>query len=157
MTTALGLPFDALVRLSRRSWWEAKYLGGRTIGEWQTAGEAERLAFPRLRLQAKSNWQDLDHSRIVAARLWCPSGEIGEVEAPGPYRIFQFKSGFRSAAGDGSIIDSHTLGVVVDDAGGCQCWEWDGRCLRSFADNVQTLHLRYGQGPFNLDVIGLRL
>jgi hypothetical protein len=152
------LPFSALVRISRRSWWEVQMVGGRTLGEWQTTGGLE---MPLARLAGLSRWSELDHSKVVAARLWCPNGEIAEVRATGPYRVLQFKSGRRMAmpgAGESdTVVEAHVIGTLIDDVGGCECWEWTTRGLARFRDNVRQLHLRYGQGPLNLEALGLRL
>src|SRR5215472_520305 len=148
MTVPIGVPFSTLVQQSGRAWWEVKYMGGDTVGEWETGGVADRLAYPRLSLHARSNWQDLDHYRIVGARLWCPNGQVAEVQAPGPYRTFQFKAGHATSEGE-SITDAQVLGVIIDDEGWCHAWEWsDAHGLASIKDRIQELHERYGVGPF---------
>lgn len=150
-------PTDVLVRLSGRSWWEVMFFGGDTLAEWQTAGAPRWLELPLPRLSARSRWEDVDKSKVVAARLWCPNGQTAEVRATGPYRIFQFKVGGRNVVG--GWTDAHVLGVLTDDEGGCACWEYQyapGRLAR-FDDNVLKLHDRYRVGPFSHEAIGIRI
>lgn len=151
------LSIQGQVRASKRSWWEVLLLGGSSVAEWQTTSG---LGMPILSLQARSRWEDLDHSRIVAARLWCPDGSIGEVQATGPHRIFQFKSGRRVVPmfGEaGTVVDAHAIGTL-DGEIGCRGWEWTALGLAQFSHpDIRTLHERYGQGPFNLEILGIRL
>ena len=149
-----ALPLQQLIRFSGRSWWEVMLVGGRTIGEWQTTGGIE---LPIAHMQARSRWDQLDHSRIVAARLWCPDGSIGEVQATGAYRVFQFKAGHRTNTHPNTIVDAHVLGTL-DGEVGVQGWEWTAQGLQQFSHpDIRALHLRYGQGPFSLDALGIRL
>lgn len=143
------------VRLSKRSWWEVMFEGGDTLAEWETMGTRYAALLPWL--QPRSRWEDLDHGRLVAARLWCPNGQVGEVQATGPYRIFQFKVARRSMAGEDR--EAHVIGVVVDDDGNCEGYLWseDRRQLGQFRSNVRVMHELFKVGPFNLEVIGLRL
>jgi hypothetical protein len=150
-------PFALQIRLSGRSWWEVMYQGGRTIGEWQTAGVLRGFELPLPGIQARTRWEDLDHSKIVAARLWCPNGQIGEVTASGPNRVFQFKVGTATSAG--RSLDQHVLGTLVDAEAGCECWEWESRsrALIRFEASFLTLHERYKVGPFSAAALGLKL
>jgi hypothetical protein len=153
-----AVPFDQLVRASGQSWWEVKLLGGRTIGEWQTAEAHRDLEMPMDFLWARSRWEELPHGKIVAARLWCPDGMIGEVEAPGPYKIFQFKKGLRGPGYE--RVDANVLGVLLDEDGNCDCWAWEPGTpwgLARFQDNLMAWRRHQPSTPFNLDVIGVRL
>jgi len=150
-------PFALQVKLSKRSWWEVMFLGGATLGEWQTADVKRGFVLPLPWLQARTKWEDVDHSKVVAARLWCPNGEMAEVRSTGPNRVIQFKVGGVSTAGP--WIEGHVLGVLTDDQGGCDCWMWyvaGGRLIR-FQDNILTMHERFKVGPFSIEALDLKL
>lgn len=150
-----SLPLQTQIRLSRRSWWEVLFVGGQTLAEWQTAGG--RIALPVAWLSPRSKWEDVDHSRVVAVRLWCPDGRVAEVRATGPNRVIQFKVGMMSLMG--RVTQAHVIGVLTDDEGGCDCWEWEPetKSLRRFQDNILRLHQRYTVGPFSPEALDLDL
>jgi len=131
------------------------FFGGDTLGEWETAGH--KLALPHPFLSPRSKWEDVNHAKVVAARLWCPNGQIGEVRATGPNRVIQFK--VATAAPGVRSVEAHVLGVLTDGEGGCQCYEWrpDLAMLGRFEANILTLHDRYKVGPFSLDALDLKL
>lgn len=162
------LATQAQVKLSGRSWWEVIYLGGKSVTEWQTTGVMRAMESPIFAPGARSRWEDLDHSKIRTALLWCPDGSVGKVEAARPYSVFQFKVGV-AQAGRGHSTQAHVMGAVHGVNGDCVFCEWwspvfEGRALvspgrfRSGQGNILALHERYGVGPLSLEAIGeLRL
>ena len=81
----------AMIKASGRSWWEARYSDGRTIGEWDTLGS--KLPLPLARFGHLSKWEEIPKQRMVGLRLLCPNGMAGELEAPEGFRFFQLKAG----------------------------------------------------------------
>lgn len=148
-----SLSIAALVKLSGLSWWQVRYVGGQTLAEWETAQGAPRtLLLPFAGLSQRTRWEELDHSRVIEARLHCPNGEIAEVKG-GPYRLLQFKCGLR---GPGiSVRHAHVLGRLIDELGGCDCWAWESDHLVRFQDNVLNFQ-RYGVGPLSLEALGVK-
>lgn len=145
----------AMIKASGRSWWQARYLDGRVISEWDTLTNKPRLPFQS---NKSSRWEEVSKKNMVGLRLLCPNGMAGELEAPEGHRFFQLKSGGIGVTmmGKGNAIrycDAHIIGVVEDTTGSCLCraWETKEKKLIEFRDNIYNMKYR-NIGRLNLDV-----
>jgi len=152
----------AMIRRSGRSWWQARYIDGRVLSEWDSLSEFIKLPIGK---GISSRWEEIPKQGMVGLRLLCPNGMAGELEAPEGFRFFQLKAGGISVAmGYGSLghvtrfCDAHIIGVVEDIEGNCLCraWETKEKRLIEFHDNIY--HMKYRNiGPLNLDVQQLKV
>lgn len=137
-----------MIKLSGRSWWEAQYLSGKVVAEWDTLqGEI----FNPLGNQATSRWEEIPKAGLVAIRLLCPNGQAGELRTTGSYSIFQLKSGRVSVTVSPQNFSGnrsqnlhclyHIIGAIVDTNGKCMCYAWDyeAKTLLKFEDNVTNM------------------
>lgn len=139
------------VRLSGRPWWQARYLDGKVVSEWDT--------IPNLILRngSRSRWEELSRVGLRGLALICPDGQYAALEAKRDYALFQFKvGGFQ--LGRGNYCNAQVIGVVEGDNGECSCFAWEvaeKRLTGPFPDSV--LNMRYRQvGPLGLANLQLR-
>lgn len=161
----IGKIRGVMVMASGRSWWEALYSNGKTVAEWDTL--QSKSLFTPLGNQSTSRWEEIDKKNLIALRLICPNGKIGEHRTTGSYCLFQFKSGVISIAAGvvGAKLPKeelhchyHVIGVITDINGGCDCYAWDyqAKNLIKFKDNVT--HMAFDNiGPLNLgEAVGIK-
>ena len=146
------------IRLSGRSWWEARYRDGRVVSEWSTTPRPADSFEPGG--GESSRWEELGRKGLVGVRLLCPDGSVGELAATRDGRLFQFKVGeLRVGIGNSQPwCSAHVIGGILDADGRCICRAWETRPGRliEFADNV--FDMRYlGIGPLALENLGLRV
>ena len=133
---------QVFVKLSGRSWWQARYNTGKIISEWDTSKD-----------QKKSKWEEIPKIGLTGIRLLCPNGLCGEFESPTDRRLFQLKCG---GVGDGEHWQSsHIIGMVRNDKGDCDCYAWEGK-LVYFQDNVFNMQYQ-NIGRLCLEIQGLCL
>lgn len=124
----VGAVTATLVRLSGRSWWQAKYVGGKVLSEWDTVpGIRTSTSRPRSENWRSTRWEEVPKQGLVALRLLCPDGRAGELQTNNPEgRFVQLKVGGFNASGSSiaRYCDAHLIGVVGDD-GSMQCWAWE--------------------------------
>lgn len=142
---------------SGRSWWQARYFGGKELSEWDTV---RGVSLPRKSTGRTSRWEDIPKENMLGLRLFCPDGNCAVLEASEGRKFFQLKVGeYRLGGGQQkSSVLAQIIGVVLDDTGRCECYAWEpsrGR-INHFFDNVQCMRYQ-GIGPLNLDVQGLRV
>ena len=121
-----------MIRLSGRSWWQARYSNGRVLSEWDTL--TGKLLLPGGNGKS-SRWEEIPKKGMVGLRLLCPNGIAGELEAPEGHRFFQLKVGKKTVAirfngtvtGNQSerIQEAHIIGVIIDAEGNCLCRAWE--------------------------------
>ena len=143
-----------MIRLSGRSWWQAKYKDGRVVSEWDTLATGAHLPLGR---NGSSRWEEVPKNGMVNLRLLCPNGMAGELEAPEGYKFFQLKAG-GFMVGEGHFVDAHIIGVVKDAEGACLCraWDYHQNQLIEFTDNIYAMkYLKIGR--LNLDVQQLKI
>lgn len=146
-----------MIMLSKRSWWEAMYHGGKTISEWETlqSGILNPFGDP-----ATSRWEEIGKRGLRALRLLCPNGQVGELRTEIDYALFQLKSGVISvgvASGEEMHCHYHIIGAVVDGNGKCECRAWDYRnkTMLTFSDYVT--HMAFDNiGPLSLEAVGVK-
>jgi hypothetical protein len=144
-----------------RPWWQARYRDGRVISEWDTLPRLAVAALPGqlAALGPRSQWEQLAKVGMIGARLLCPDGTAGEVEARRDHAIFQFKVGqLRINVPRPHLCEAQVIGVVTNDAGDCDCvsWEMRERRLVHFQDNVHRFAYR-GVGPLGLANLELKV
>lgn len=154
----------AMIRASGRSWWEARYSDGKTIGEWDTLGT--KLALPLAHFGHLSKWEEVPKEKMIGLRLLCPNGWCAELEAPEGHRFFQLKAGGMDVGmgftggvtGVRRFCDAHIIGVVEDAEGNCLCraWETKEKRLIEFRDNIYNMKYR-NIGRLNLEVQQLKV
>ena len=149
-----------MIQKSGRSWWQARYMDGKILSEWQTQTHEWKLPIGS---GSTSRWEDVPKLGMVGLRLLCPNGMAGELEAPVGYKFFQLKSGSIGVAlggpgGESRHCDAHIIGVVVDIEGTCFCraWETKEKQLIEFFDNVFDMKYR-NIGKLSLEVQQLRI
>lgn len=154
-----------MIRMSGRSWWEAKYASGKQIAEWETI---QGKVLTPLGNPATSRWEEIDKRGLVALRLLCPNGKAGALLTSGSYNLFQLKSGVSTVtvAPAGVAVNPeptlhchyHIIGAVTDTNGTCECYAWDyqNKELLKFKDNVT--HMAFDNiGPLNLgEAVGIK-
>lgn len=148
----------AMIVRSGRSWWQARYITGKVLSEWDTLTDKIRLPLGK---GNSSRWEEIPKQGMVGLRLLCPNRLVAELEAPEGFRFFQLKAGgmdvgFGFAGGIKSIrrfCDAHIIGVVEDAEGNCFCraWETKEKRLITFRDNIHNMKYR-NIGALNLDV-----
>jgi hypothetical protein len=129
------LAAKARAGVRRRAYWQVRYRDGTVVSEWER------------------DWLDLPRTGLVACRLVCPNGRVGEVGngVDASDRLFQFKVA-RAAAGLGRATVAHVIGILNAPDGACTLFAWepeggsDGRgILRGpLRDNWHAL--AYGDG-----------
>ena len=118
-----------MIRMSGRSWWEARYADGHTVAEWDTLTTKLRLPF----LSSKtSRWEEVPKKGMVDLKLFCPNGMCGGLSAPEGHKFFQLKTGsvgVKIHGGNGGGVsheqEAHIIGVVKDAEGNCLCRAWE--------------------------------
>ena len=115
-----------MITHSGRSWWQAKYYGGKILSEWDTLQAKILLPFGNSK---SSRWEEAPKENMIALRILCPNGMCGEIEAKEGSKFFQLKHGgidIRTGFGAGGSRwqDTHIIGVVLDDTGKCLCRAW---------------------------------
>jgi hypothetical protein len=150
---SVGLPDFALITakaragISRRAYWQCRYRDGRIVSEW----ERDWIALPR--------------TGLVACRLVCPNGQVGEVgnSVDASDRILQFKiavAGVGSGGEGGRATVAHVIGILNNPNGDCTLFAWEpepGRLVGPLSDNFHAME--YGGGTlrqFNADVLGVK-
>lgn len=159
-----GFLNGAWLRATGRSWWQARYAGGREISEWQTLSDVRNVE--------SSRWQETPRRGMRALRILCPNGEIGEVSATSDNKLWQLRQ-VAFVPGMRSQQLAHLIGVVHNERGDADCFAWipsygephpitgvvrvvAGHLIGPFADNV--LNIAFGKiGPLGLDALGLVL
>ena len=140
----------AMIKSSHRSWWQARYAGGRVISEWSTLTSHDL---------GQTHWELIPKKDMIGLRILCPNGMVGELGAPEGYRFFQLKAGgVDIGPGGGHYIDAHIIGVVTDRDGRCLCRAWDYKLgeLLNFNDNI--FNMKYCQiGKLALEPQGLKV
>lgn len=118
-----------MIRMSGRSWWQARYANGRVLNEWDTLTTALHLP---LFSTKTSRWEEIPKEGMVGLRLLCPNGMAGELEAPEGHKFFQLKIGsvgVKIGGGNGGAVsreqEAHVIGVVKDAEGNCLCRAWE--------------------------------
>lgn len=136
---------------SGRSWWQARYRGGRVLSEWDT-----------MRVDgdpSSTRWEDASQHGMIALRLVCPNGNAGVLEnPPGDYHFFQLKGGhFDLGAGKG-IAEAHIIGMVLADGDSVICWAWEthNKRLVRFQDHFSRM-VYGGVGALSANTLGVRL
>jgi len=130
---------SGLIAHSGRSWWQARYIDGRVLSEWDTLVGSKLLP---VSIGRSSRWEEISKKGMIGLRLLCPNGMAGELEAPEGYKFFQLKVGYFDIAigkgGNHRSTGSHIIGVVKDDNGNCLCraWNYKKQELLQFEDNV---------------------
>lgn len=125
-------------RISRRPYWVLRYMGGRTLAEWDC------------------DWSHAPAARRQSVRLYCPNGEVAELgnteNATG--RLFQFKVA-ELVGGDRGTL-AHVVGIVDKPDGRCRYAAWDTReqKLVSGHDNVRAMKFHH-VGPLSFSALGL--
>jgi len=153
----------AMIRHSRRGWWQARYSTGEVLSEWDTLAGRVRLPTGN---GDSSRWEEIPKEGMIGLRLLCPNGMAGELEAPEGHRFFQLKAGGMNVgmgytggvAGVKRFCDAYIIGVVEDDEGNCLCRAWETREERliEFRDNIHNMRYR-NIGALNLDVQQLKV
>lgn len=153
----------AMIKHSKRSWWQVRYSDGKVINEWDTLTDKIRLPISR---GNSSRWEELNKEGMVGIRLLCPNGMAGELEANEGHRFFQLKAGgmdvgigFIGSIGNVKrFCDAHIIGIVEDDNGNCLCraYETKERRLIEFYDNIHNMRYR-NIGALNLEVQQLKV
>jgi hypothetical protein len=113
----IGLMHRLLARGGSDSYWQVLYRDGRIVSEGAV------------------DWSLLPRTGLVAARLYCPDGSVGDItHLQAGERVFQLKAGRLSMAiaVDGSAPatsgrhrDAQILGVVTSTDGDCRCYAWE--------------------------------
>lgn len=122
---------STMIRFSGRSWWQARYSSGKTLGEWETLIEKPKLplGITGFGFGMSSRWEEAPKSGMIGLRLLCPNGQAGELEAPEGHRFFQLKSGNVDVgiggAKGGRSVAAHIIGVVENTEGDCLCRAWE--------------------------------
>lgn len=132
---ALGL----LIRMSGRSWWQARYADGKTLGEWDTPAMSGILAVPNADTWRSTRWEDVEKRGMIALRLLCPNGQVAELVTNNPDgRFIQLKSGgFSVGEVNKNFCDAHMIGVLENDDQMVRCWSWE-KTPHSFSHNIET-------------------
>lgn len=109
-------PLVLRAKLTGRSFWVVKYVGGRIINETQC------------------DWLDLPYRGRQAMRLVCPSGQVAEIGMSGNNEgcFFQAKGAMASigighSQGQRRTLRYHLIGMIDDVSGDAQCARWDYR------------------------------
>ena len=124
-------PLRWAVRVSQRPWWEAHYLGGKHLGEWDTPPGVATNPLPDATRWRESRWEEVSKRGMIGLRLLCPDGRYGELRTDNPEgRFVQFKRG-EVVVGVGGApsfrrSEAHVIGVVADDGTGF-FWAWEVR------------------------------
>ena len=138
----------AFLKASRRSWWQARYRGGKVVAEWETAKIALPVPLPG-GLGRSSRWETLDKRGLVGLRLLCPEGRVGELVAGSDFKLFQLKSGVLRL-GQGTEIRGHLVGLVTSSEGaapvspGSRVTAWSGRSTTTCSTSSTTTSVRSG-------------
>lgn len=153
----LSAPLQFLVTRSRRSWWQARYYGGKELAEWDTV---LGVSLPRKATGRTSRWEETPKDGMVGLRLFCPNGQCAVLEASEGRKFFQLKVGevrLGQTLGKSSV-KAHVIGVMLDSTGRCECYAWEPERgqLAHFYDNVMSFSYQK-VGPINLDAQGIRL
>lgn len=139
---------------SGRSWWQARYYGGKVLSEWETS--RSKVLAPSLEAALSSRWEDIPKDNLIAVRLLCPNGMAAEIEAQHPgAQFFQLKVGTAGVGGDRSIV-AHVIGIVKNSNGDCHCRAWNYRYSRidTFDANVNLIKYE-GIGRLHLGHVGV--
>jgi hypothetical protein len=145
-----------LIKISGRSWWEARFSDGRTVSEWDTM--TTKVLLP-INNGSTSRWEDVPKDGMIGLRLLCPNGMAGELEAPEGHRFLQLKTGGMDIGpGGGRYCDAHIIGVLLDHNGNCLCraWEVKENKLIEFFDNIFAMQYRH-IGRLSLEVQGIKI
>lgn len=133
LTTQTRSRFGAVrfdVVRSGRPWWQARYIDGREIAEWETPPDVvTKHARPLARLWRSSRWEEVSKRGLVGMRLLCPNGTAGEIETNNPEgRFIELKVGGRDIALLGGVSRpftiAHLIGGVADD-GTCEVYAYE--------------------------------
>lgn len=153
MSSPIGMPdFSratalAMARLCGRPFWQARYRDGRIVSEWER------------------DWLDLSRKGLVALRLVCPNGQVGQVgndeDAAG--RLFQFKVATANVGAGGAPSARRTAAYVIGIRHGendCTLFAWEagrGVLVGPIADRFHGM--AYGGGVMarpNVAVLGAK-
>ena len=132
----------ARARLFGRPWWQARYRDGRILSEWER------------------DWLDLPSTGLIALRLVCPNGQVGQVgnDTDAGGRCFQFKIGL-AGVGLGRRTEAHVIGIRHGE-NDCTLFAWEagrGVLVGPIADVFHGM--RYGGGVMarpSVAVLGAR-
>lgn len=149
-------PIWTMIRMSRRSWWQAEYRDGKVVSEWDTLQGKVLLPIGK---GSTSRWEELDKKSLVGLRLLCPNGIAGELRTQA-WPFFQLKMGERRMGGPADIrmtCDAHVIGLIDNVQGDALCYAWETkeRRLFQFRDNVHDFRYRGPWGKLNLAVQGI--
>lgn len=129
------LPIGLKARIHRRPFWAVKYRDGTVVDETQR------------------DWTELSRKELVEVRLHTPDGQCAilgnTVDASD--RAFQFKVAVRSIGPEQRQAVAMVVGLIHGTDGRCTCyaWEYPGRLVGPFEDNVH--HMSYQ----NVGALGL--
>lgn len=119
-------PLDrAWARTTGRSWWQAVYLDGHMVSEWQTLQSAD----PRT-----SRWEETDRKGLRTLVLLCPNGKGYSLRSGEDDKFFQLKQGVKQARNAKTIVLNHVIGVVTNTRGDCVCFAYEPRQYQLVAD-----------------------
>lgn len=157
-----------MIRFSGRSWWQARFYGGRIVSEWDTLVNTILTPFGK---GSTSRWETLDKYGMIGLRILCPNGMAAELVAQEGHKLFQFKVGVRSVGNPYSMARSQVIGLVLNSEGDCLCRAWEVERVQmhegvpvilqpakliEFQDNI--FRMRYENiGRLSLEVQGIRL
>jgi hypothetical protein len=122
----MNLITERMIINSGRSWWQARYYGGKILSEWDTL--QAKILLPG-KSSKTSRWEEVPKENMIALRILCPNGMAGELEAKEGSKFFQLKHGgvdIKTGFGLGGQRwqDAHIIGVVLDENGKCLCRAW---------------------------------
>jgi hypothetical protein len=117
-----------LLKQSKRSWWQCDYSNGSTLSEWDTL--TGKALTPGPSGGQTSRWEQIPKEKMIRLRLFCPDGQLGQLDNPEGRRFFQLKVG-GFMIGSGQYTVAHIIGVVTDDAGNCTCFAWENQKITS--------------------------
>jgi len=111
-----------LIKWSGRSWWQCEYSNGDSLSEWDTL--TGKILQPIRKGGKTSRWEEISKDKMIRLRLFCPNGQFGQLESKDGRKFFQLKVG-GYIVGQGQYCDAHIIGVVLNDAGECNCFAWE--------------------------------
>lgn len=111
-----------LIKWSGRSWWQCEYSNGNILSEWDTL--TGKILTPIKKGGSTSRWEEIPKENMLRLRLFCPNGQLGQVESKEGRKFFQLKIG-GFMVGEGQYCDAHIIGVVINDKGDCNGWAWE--------------------------------
>jgi hypothetical protein len=123
------------VRTTGRSWWQAVYVDGKVLSEWDTVD-------PKTYDPKSTRWEETNRKGLRMLILITPQGKAFRLTSEEDNKFFQLKVGMKTIgtglrSGSTSETMAHLIGVVINTNGDCVGFSYEPKHMDLVTDSVK--------------------